>query len=41
MRAFFDKVDDEFLSKLHDDFVDRYGIEISNIWIVLRSWMMR
>merc|ERR1719436_1136658 len=30
---FFDKAHDEFLSKLHDDFVKRYGIEISNIRI--------
>lgn len=28
---FFDKAHDEFLAKLHDDFVNRYGIEISNI----------
>jgi len=30
---FFDKVHDEFISKLHDSFMDRYGIEISNIRI--------
>mmetsp|Transcript_1180 Transcript_1180/g.2641 ORF Transcript_1180/g.2641 Transcript_1180/m.2641 type:complete len:772 (-) Transcript_1180:60-2375(-) len=30
---FFDKAHDEFLSKLHDDFKQRYGIEISNIRI--------
>jgi len=30
---FFDKVHDEFISKLHDSFMERYGIEISNIRI--------
>eukprot|EP01117_Protostelium_nocturnum_P011094 TRINITY_DN4026_c0_g1_i1.p1 TRINITY_DN4026_c0_g1~~TRINITY_DN4026_c0_g1_i1.p1 ORF type:complete len:725 (+),score=259.13 TRINITY_DN4026_c0_g1_i1:386-2560(+) len=30
---FFDKVHDEFISKLHDNFHDRYGIEITNIRI--------
>jgi len=30
---FFDKVHDEFISKLHDSFMDRYGIEICNIRI--------
>merc|ERR1712224_749416 len=28
---FFDKAHDEFLARLHDDFMERYGIEISNI----------
>merc|ERR1712014_190502 len=28
---FFDKAHDEFLARLHDDFIERYGIEISNI----------
>jgi len=28
---FFDKAHDEFLARLHDDFMNRYGIEISNI----------
>jgi len=28
---FFDKAHDEFLARLHDDFKNRYGIEISNI----------
>jgi len=27
----FDRAHDEFLARLHDDFLDRYGIEISNI----------
>merc|ERR1712232_1037140 len=30
---FFDKAHDQFLSKLHDDFKARYGLEISNIRI--------
>jgi len=30
---FFDKAHEEFLSKLHDDFLKRYGIEITNIRI--------
>jgi len=30
---FFDKVHDEFISKLHDTFMERYGIEICNIRI--------
>eukprot|EP00746_Dinoflagellata_sp_MGD_P069212 gnl/MRDRNA2_/MRDRNA2_28371_c0_seq1.p1 gnl/MRDRNA2_/MRDRNA2_28371_c0~~gnl/MRDRNA2_/MRDRNA2_28371_c0_seq1.p1 ORF type:complete len:798 (+),score=166.15 gnl/MRDRNA2_/MRDRNA2_28371_c0_seq1:99-2492(+) len=30
---FFDRAHDEFLSKLHDDFQQRYGIEIINIRI--------
>jgi len=30
---FFDKAHDQFLSKLHDDFKQRYGIEITNIRI--------
>lgn len=28
---FFDRAHDEFIARLHDDFLDRYGIEISNI----------
>merc|ERR1719284_1418515 len=28
---FFDKAHDEFLARLHDDFVNRYGIDITNI----------
>jgi regulator of protease activity HflC (stomatin/prohibitin superfamily) len=28
---FFDRAHDEFLARLHDNFLDRYGIEISNI----------
>jgi regulator of protease activity HflC (stomatin/prohibitin superfamily) len=28
---FFDKAHDEFLARLHDDFLERYGIEITNI----------
>jgi len=32
-RLFFDKVHDEFISKLHDTFVEHYGITISNIRI--------
>lgn len=28
---FFDRAHDEFLVRLHDDFLDRYGIEITNI----------
>merc|ERR1712187_669488 len=28
---FFDKAHDEFLARLHDDFIERNGIEISNI----------
>merc|ERR1712187_51999 len=28
---FFDKAHDDFLARLHEDFIDRYGIEISNI----------
>jgi regulator of protease activity HflC (stomatin/prohibitin superfamily) len=28
---FFDKAHDEFLARLHDDFLERYGIEIANI----------
>jgi len=31
--VFFDKVHDEFISKLHDTFVKSYGVEISNIRI--------
>jgi regulator of protease activity HflC (stomatin/prohibitin superfamily) len=31
--AFFDKVHDEFILKLHDSFKNHYGIEISNIRI--------
>lgn len=30
---FFDKVHDEFISKLHDTFIEHYGIEITNIRI--------
>jgi len=30
---FFDKVHDEFISKLHDSFMDHYGIEVTNIRI--------
>jgi len=30
---FFDKVHDEFISKLHDSFMERYGIEITNVRI--------
>jgi len=30
---FFDKVHDEFISKLHDSFMDHYGIAITNIRI--------
>ena len=30
---FFDKVHDEFISKLHDTFLDNYGISITNIRI--------
>jgi len=30
---FFDKVHDEFISKLHDSFMDHYGISITNIRI--------
>ena len=30
---FFDKVHDEFISKLHDSFMENYGIEITNIRI--------
>lgn len=30
---FFDKVHDEFISKLHDYFLQRYGLEIANIRI--------
>merc|ERR1712054_76421 len=28
---FFDRAHDEFIARLHDDFLERYGIEISNI----------
>merc|ERR1711959_235213 len=28
---FFDRAHDEFMGRLHDDFLERYGIEISNI----------
>ena len=28
---FFDRAHDEFMSKLHDDFVHRYGVDIANI----------
>jgi regulator of protease activity HflC (stomatin/prohibitin superfamily) len=28
---FFDKAHDEFLARLHDDFLERYGIEVTNI----------
>jgi len=30
---FFDKAHDQFLAKLHDDFMSRYGLEITNIRI--------
>jgi hypothetical protein len=30
---FFDKVHDEFISKLHDNFMERYGIDVCNIRI--------
>jgi regulator of protease activity HflC (stomatin/prohibitin superfamily) len=30
---FFDKVHDEFITKLHDTFVEHYGIEVTNIRI--------
>jgi len=30
---FFDKVHDEFISRLHDSFMDRFGIEMTNIRI--------
>jgi len=30
---FFDKVHDEFISKLHDTFMERYGIEVTNVRI--------
>eukprot|EP00969_Alexandrium_andersonii_P187285 8275198-Alexandrium_andersonii.AAC.1 len=30
---FFDKAHDQFLTKLHDDFKVRYGLEITNIRI--------
>jgi regulator of protease activity HflC (stomatin/prohibitin superfamily) len=30
---FFDKVHDEFLSKLHDSFMEQYGIDMCNIRI--------
>eukprot|EP01119_Soliformovum_irregulare_P018339 TRINITY_DN55_c1_g1_i1.p1 TRINITY_DN55_c1_g1~~TRINITY_DN55_c1_g1_i1.p1 ORF type:complete len:693 (-),score=234.92 TRINITY_DN55_c1_g1_i1:66-2144(-) len=30
---FFDKVHDEFIAKLHDSFMEKYGIEITNIRI--------
>jgi len=30
---FFDKAHDQFLAKLHDDFKERYGLEITNIRI--------
>lgn len=30
---FFDKAHDQFLAKLHDDFMDRYGLEVTNIRI--------
>ena len=30
---FFDKVHDEFIAKLHDTFVEKFGIEITNIRI--------
>jgi regulator of protease activity HflC (stomatin/prohibitin superfamily) len=32
-QLFFDKAHDQFLSKLHDDFQSRYGLEITNIRI--------
>merc|ERR1712226_202458 len=28
---FFDRAHDEFMSKLHEDFVSRYGVDIANI----------
>ena len=31
--VFFEKVHDEFLSKLNEDFMDRYGVDIANIRI--------
>jgi hypothetical protein len=30
---FFERVHDEFLCKLHDDFMHRYGVDIANIRI--------
>eukprot|EP00929_Paragymnodinium_shiwhaense_P031010 TRINITY_DN1746_c0_g1_i3.p1 TRINITY_DN1746_c0_g1~~TRINITY_DN1746_c0_g1_i3.p1 ORF type:complete len:761 (+),score=192.05 TRINITY_DN1746_c0_g1_i3:72-2354(+) len=30
---FFDKAHDQFLAKLHDDFMERYGLEVTNIRI--------
>lgn len=33
MAVFFDKVHDEFLSKLNEDFMDRYGVDVCNIRI--------
>lgn len=33
MAVFFDKLHDEFISKLNEDFMDRYGVDIANIRI--------